>query len=163
MNDPKPAPLSFATEKYFGVNAFKFQAADGKETFIRYRIVPDEYVILSKDDLKSTSESYLFDELSERLQKGPAILKLVAQLAEEGDTTDDATVHWSEKRKVVELGIIKLEEVEGEGESEKEQKHIIFDPIPRVEGIEASADPLLDMRAAVYLLSGRGRRAAPEE
>jgi catalase len=43
-----------------------------------------------------------------------------------------------------------------------EQKHIIFDPIPRVEGIEASADPLLELRAAIYLLSGRRRRAAPE-
>jgi catalase len=37
---------------------------------------------------------------------------------------------------------------------------VIFDPIPRVEGVEASDDPLLEMRAAVYLVSGRGRRAA---
>ena len=42
-----------------------------------------------------------------------------------------------------------------------QQKHIIFDPIPRVEGIEPSADPLLELRAAIYLLSGRRRRAAP--
>ena len=28
------------------------------------------------------------------------------------------------------------------------------DPIPSVEGIEASADPLLELPAAVYLLSG---------
>jgi catalase len=41
-----------------------------------------------------------------------------------------------------------------------QQKHIIFDPIPRVDGIEPSADPLLELRAAVYLLSGRRRRAA---
>jgi catalase len=41
-----------------------------------------------------------------------------------------------------------------------EQKQIIFDPIPRVEGIEASADPLLELRAAIYLISGRRRRAA---
>ena len=41
-----------------------------------------------------------------------------------------------------------------------QQKQIIFDPIPRVEGIEPSADPLLELRAAIYLLSGRERRAA---
>jgi catalase len=41
-----------------------------------------------------------------------------------------------------------------------QQKHIIFDPIPRVDGIEPSADPLLELRAAIYLLSGRRRRAA---
>ena len=37
---------------------------------------------------------------------------------------------------------------------------IIFDPIPRVDGIEPSEDPLLNTRADVYLLSGRRRRAA---
>jgi catalase len=31
-----------------------------------------------------------------------------------------------------------------------------------VDGIEPSGDPLLELRAAVYLLSGRRRRAAPE-
>jgi hypothetical protein len=41
-----------------------------------------------------------------------------------------------------------------------QQKHIIFDPIPRLAGIEPSDDPLLDLRAAVYLISGRKRRAA---
>ena len=41
-----------------------------------------------------------------------------------------------------------------------EQKHIIFDPIPRLAGIEPSDDPLLELRAAIYLLSGRKRRTA---
>jgi catalase len=41
-----------------------------------------------------------------------------------------------------------------------EQKKIIFDPIPRVDGIEPSDDPLLELRAAIYLISGRRRRAA---
>jgi catalase len=37
-----------------------------------------------------------------------------------------------------------------------------YKPIPRVDGIEPSDDPLLELRAAVYLLSGRRRRQAPE-
>jgi catalase len=41
-----------------------------------------------------------------------------------------------------------------------EEQRIIFDPIPRVDGIEASADPLFEPRANVYLMSGRRRRAA---
>jgi catalase len=41
-----------------------------------------------------------------------------------------------------------------------EQKHLIFDPIPRLAGIEPSDDPLLELRAAIYLISGRRRRAA---
>ena len=38
-------------------------------------------------------------------------------------------------------------------DSVAQQKHIIFDPIPRVDGIEPSDDPLLELRAAIYLLS----------
>jgi catalase len=85
---------------------------------------------------------------------------LSAQIAEEGDPTDDATKHWPEERKQVELGTIKLDKYEEEKESLKEQQRIIFDPIPRVEGVEVSDDPLLDVRASLYLMSGRVRRAA---
>jgi catalase len=41
-----------------------------------------------------------------------------------------------------------------------EQQRIIFDPIPRIDGIAASADPLFEPRANVYLMSGRRRRGA---
>lgn len=40
-------------------------------------------------------------------------------------------------------------------DDEQQQKRMIFDPLPRVDGIEPSDDPLLELRAAVYLLSGR--------
>jgi len=39
-------------------------------------------------------------------------------------------------------------------------QQIIFDPIPRVEGVESSEDPLLEDRANVYLISGKERREA---
>lgn len=162
VNDPKPSPASFATEKYFSVNAFKLLSKDGEGTFVRYRIAPDSGLsTLSDAELASKSKTYLFDELPERLSNGPIKFKLLAQIAEEGDVTDDATEHWPKDRKQVELGMIKLDNIQSAEES-KDQKHIIFDPIPRVEGIEPSADPLLDMRAAVYLISGKERRAAPE-
>jgi catalase len=35
-----------------------------------------------------------------------------------------------------------------------------FDPIPRVDGIDNSGDPLSEVRPKIYLLSGRRRRAA---
>ncbi|KAK3703387.1 hypothetical protein LTR37_014493 [Vermiconidia calcicola] len=159
---PKPFPSSFATEKYYGLNAFKLVSDNGSGTFVRYRMTPDAgHSVLSESDVASKSKTYLFDELPERLSNGPASFKLHAQVAEEGDPTDDATKHWPGSRKVVELGTIKVDSVEEETESKREQQRIIFDPVPRVEGIEPSADPLLDMRAAVYLISGRERRAAP--
>ena len=45
---------------------------------------------------------------------------------------------------------------------DEQHRRIIFDPIPRVDGTEPSDDPLLELRAAIYLLSGRRRRQAAE-
>ena len=156
---PKPAPISFANEAYFGVNAFKLVNADGKATYFRYRIFPlagEENV--SDETLKEKGADFLFDELPVRLGEGPISFRICAQIAEEGDQTDDATVHWPDNRKVVDLGTVELDSfVE---DDEKKQKQIIYDPIPRIKGIEPSDDPLLELRAAVYLISGKQRRAA---
>ncbi|GAB7325672.1 hypothetical protein MBLNU13_g09648t2 [Cladosporium sp. NU13] len=158
---PKPSPVSFATEKYFGVNAFTLVSAEGGRTSVRYRIAPEAGVqTLAEEDVKGKSETYLFDEIPQRLEGSSIEFKLLAQIARAGDPTDDATQHWPGDREVVELGTIELKEILSEEESRKLEKYVIFDPIPRVEGVEASDDPLLDVRAAVYLISGKGRRAA---
>ena len=73
---------------------------------------------------------------------------MAVQLAEDGDIIDDATARWPEERPQLALGEISLKEIAAHNASE--QQHIIFDPIPRVDGIEASADPL---RAASQHLS----------
>ncbi|KAK9423789.1 putative Catalase-like domain-containing protein [Seiridium unicorne] len=159
VDAPKPTPTSFGKEKYFGVNAFKLISSEGKETFIRYRITPvDGEEHLDEGALKDKSQTFLFDEVPEKLKHRPIEFKLTAQLAEDGDITDDSTVKWPEERKVVELGAIKLESVADDQAAQ--QKHIIFDPIPRVEGVEASADPMLQARAGIYLISGKERRSA---
>jgi catalase len=74
---------------------------------------------------------------------------------------DDATIHWPEDRTQLELGTLTLDQPVAD--NAHEQKQIIFDPIPRIDGIEPSDDPLLELRAAVYLISGRKRRTAPEQ
>lgn len=127
---------------------------------MRYRIVPPAgFQALSPDEVQEKGDNYLFEEVPKLLEAGPIVFKLVAQVAEEGDVTDDCCVHWPAARAIVELGTISLEGlVENDA---AEQKHIIFDPVPRnIPGVEASADPLIDVRAALYLLSGRERRAA---
>ncbi|MBB5340424.1 catalase family peroxidase [Tunturiibacter gelidoferens] len=156
---PKPAPSSFARESYFGATAMKFTNKDGVGRFGRYRIVPEagnDHL----DDAATAAKSanYLVDEIVERVGKGPIKFKILVQLANDGDVVDDATIHWPEDRKVLELGSFALTALVED--NAHEQKQIIFDPIPRVEGIEPSDDPLLELRAAIYLLSGRRRRAA---
>ncbi|WP_263365111.1 catalase family peroxidase [Edaphobacter bradus] len=158
---PKPTPSSFARETYYGVTAMKFTNKDGVSGFGRYRILPEagnDY--LGDGAVAGKSADFLFDELAERIAKGPVKYRLLVQIANDGDVVNDATIHWPEGRKLLELGAIALTKMVAE--NPHEQKHIIFDPIPRVDGIDASDDPLLELRAAVYLISGRRRRAAPE-
>lgn len=156
---PKPLAVSFATEKYFGVTAFEFINATGASQFVRYQIVPEggtEY--LDEEAAKAKGPDYLFEEIASRIGAGPVKFKVMAQLAGVGDVVDDATIHWPAERTVTELGTLTL--TAPVADNAAEQKQIIFDPIPRVDGIEASDDPLLELRAAVYLISGRRRRKA---
>ncbi|KAF9503678.1 hypothetical protein BS47DRAFT_1355989 [Hydnum rufescens UP504] len=159
VKTPKPSPSSFARENYFGVHAYKFTNKDGKEQFARYRVTPDAGADhLDDATTEAKDPDFLFNEINTRIHQGPVSFQLWAQIAEDGDTLDDVTVSWPETRQVLDLGKITLNAfVE---DDPKEQKYIIFDPIPRVEGIEPSADPLLELRASVNLLSGRQRRAA---
>jgi catalase len=162
VQTPKPQPVSLAKDAFFSVSAFQFKNAEGKVSFGRYRIVPDGGTEFYKDeDVAALSPTYLFDELTDRVKAGPIRMKILVQLAAEGDPTDDATVHWPEDRPILAFGTLELTSLVADNPAE--QKRIIFDPIPRTEGIEPTADPLFELRAAIYLLSGRRRRAATPE
>jgi catalase len=156
---PKPFPSSLAREAYFAVTAFAFTNADGKTKFGRYRILPvlgNDF--LTEDQVSRLSPNYHYDEIAERVAKEPVRFRILVQVADAGDPVDDATARWPESRELVEFGTVELTAVVPD--TLAQQKHIIFDPIPRVDGIEPSADPLLELRAAIYLLSGRRRRSA---
>jgi catalase len=159
VQTPKPIPTSFARESFFAVSAFKFTNADGVSRCGRYRVVPvtgNEY--LREGEAAARSPNFLFDEIRGRVAKEPVRFRIAVQLAGDGDIADDATVRWPEDRRQLAFGEISLHEISPNNAGE--QQHIIFDPIPRVDGIEASADPLFEPRANIYLMSGRRRRAA---
>ena len=156
---PKPFPSSLARESFFAVTAFAFTNAAGETKYGRYSILPEKgNDYLTAEQAAAIAPNYHYDELAEHVAKEPIRFKIVVQVADASDVTDNATIHWPDDRTVVEFGTVELTEVVPD--TIAQQKHIIFDPIPRVEGIEASADPLLELRAAIYLLSGRRRRAA---
>lgn len=104
------------------------------------------------------SPSYLQDEIKSRVASGPIGFSIKAQLAIESDITDDATIRWADSNPVVELGTLEVNKLVED--SDVVAKTTIFDPLPRVKGVEPSDDPLLEMRAALYLISGKQRRAA---
>ena len=159
---PKPLPTSFAKESFFAVNAYQFTNTDGISKYGRYRIQPDgEGEYLDAPAAAAKTPNYLFDEIKERIAKNPIVFRILVQLSAQGDIVDDATVQWPEDRPQVEFGRIELTSLTPNNDAE--QRHIIFDPIPRVDGIDPSSDPLLESRADVYLVSGRRRRAAPQD
>jgi len=156
---PKPSPASFAQEQYFGVTAFRFINRDGVARYGRYRIRPAAG-IQHLDDAAAQSKgaNYLFDEITQRVAAGPIRFEIDVQVAGETDVVDDATIHWPSDRRWIRFGTVEL--TGKAADDEQQQKTIIFDPIPRVDGIEPSDDPLLELRAAIYLMSGRRRRQA---
>jgi catalase len=158
VQTPKPSPASFATEAYFGVTAFRFINQHGVARYGRYRILPVAGVEHLDDAVaKSKDENYLFNELKERIPQGSIRFDIQVQIASDTDIVDDATIHWPADRPSVHFGTVTLTSIAPDDET---HRRIIFDPIPRVDGIEPSDDPLLELRAAIYLLSGRRRREA---
>jgi catalase len=156
---PKPIPTSFAREAFFAGTAFKFTNSSGVSQNGRFRIRPDagtEY--LSNEAAAKMSANFLFDELGPRLIKQPVKLGIFVQIPEPGDDIADASTTWPASRTEIRFGTITL--TERVDEQAPERRKIIFDPLPRVDGIDSSGDPLTQVRADLYLLSGRRRRAA---
>jgi catalase len=156
---PKPIPASFAKESFFAVSAFKFTNSEDIDQYGRYRILPEEQSeYLNPEEAAAKGPDFLFEELTKRLQRGPVRYRITIRLAAAGDPVDDATAQWPPDRQHAEFGLVTLtREIPP---SDADARRIIFDPIPRVEGIEPSGDPLFEPRADVYLASGRRRRAA---
>lgn len=160
---------SFATEQWHGTHAYKFTNADGQERFFRWRVVPWQGVMKhSKHDAAQQSKNFQFEDLEWRMNNNRSIkYRLLAQLAEAGDPTNDSTKVWPETNEFVEMGEIVIDRLWSmdEGTSHgREQKRIIYDPMPRyIDGIDASDDPLIEVRTNVYLISGRIRREHVDE
>jgi catalase len=156
---PKPIPTSFTRDAFFAITAFKFTTAAGVSKFGRFRILPElgtEY--LTNEEAAKKSPDFLFDEIGPRLQRGPCRLAVSVQIAGPGDDVTDASTTWPASRAIVPFGTITL--TARVDDQEPERRKMILDPVPRIDGIDPAGDPLTELRADVYLLSGRRRRAA---
>lgn len=159
VSAPQQIPTSFARESYFAVTAFKFTNEAGVSCYGRFRIRPEggaEY--LTDDEAAKKTPNFLFEEISERVSREPVRLYVLVQIAESDDKVDDSSAVWPEDRRQIEFGTVTLTGLVVNGE--REQGRIIFDPVPRVDGIDPSGDPITLARSGVYLLSGRRRRSA---
>jgi len=157
VTQPNPTPVSFATQAYYGNNAFIFVNAEGKKQAFRYQILPVAgETHLEAPDAAKKPANFLMDEIKERIGKAPVAFRLIAQLAAPDDPTADATKVWPADRKQMELGTIKLSAVDPK--SDQTQKELEFTPTNLTDGIQLSDDPLPAFRAKVYRISVEHRQ-----
>lgn len=149
---PQPIPASYATQAYFGVNAFKFTNAEGASKFGRYRVIPEAgESYLSDADAARLPPNFLSDTVRERVKTAPVKFKLLVQLAEPGDAITDATAVWPDSRPTVELGEIAITTVDPD--SLGHEKKLLFVPTNVTAGIVPSDDPIIALRAQAYGVS----------
>lgn len=156
VTTPKPAPASFATQAFYGVNAFSFTNAKGESRYGRYQIIPlAGQQSLTEEQAAKAAPDYLMEELPARLKSSQVKYRIVVQLAEKGDVINDPTVVWPDTRPLVELGVLTLRAAIVD--SQQLEKTLMFNPLLLPDGIAASDDPILLARPAAYAVS-YGRR-----
>lgn len=157
VQDPKPVPESFTTESYYANNALIFVDEKGHRQAGRYQIVPvDGARYLDEATAKGKSPDFLREELRSRVMATPAKFRLLLQLPNPTDQTNDGSIVWPDDRKKLELGIITITSVVAN--SAAAERELAFDPTHLVDGIELSDDPLPALRSMVYSYSVAGRR-----
>jgi catalase len=148
----KPVPAGYGQASYYGEHAFLFTAADGTSRFGRYRWIPEAgEAYVPPDDARKLSPNFLREELEKRLQKAPVVFRLLLQVAETGDPTNDITRLWPADRTLVELGRLEINAISPTGAADEQR--LIFDPTNLVNGIDLSDDPFLLARSAAYSIS----------
>ncbi len=154
-------PASFGTAAYFSNNAFVFVNKDGVKQAGRYQFLPlAARRDLSDDEAKAMSPNFLSEELRRRLANGPVKFRLVVQLANAGDPTNDASLVWPDDRRTIEMGTISVTSVVAD--SDTAQKALVFFPTALTDGIELSDDPLPALRTSAYALSFARRQQASQ-
>ncbi|MEA2191841.1 MAG: catalase [Solirubrobacteraceae bacterium] len=148
-------PLSFATARFNGLHAFFLVDAEGRRRAFRFRWLPLAGIraMDPKDDVE-TPPQYLVSEIKQRVERGPVAWKLVFQLADPGDPTDDVTKQWPEDRELLEAGELVIDRLHEDPEL---VDGWVFDPTRMPPGIELSDDPLLHFRSEAYAESHRRR------
>ena len=145
---PKPMAVSYGTQPFFGVNAFKFTNAQGTAKFGRYRIVPESGpAYVSDEEAAKRPPNALADNLRASVEKGPVKFHLLVQVADANDPTTDATKIWPDSRPTVELGEIAVTKAL---DTKKVENQLLFLPTNLTAGIEASDDPLINTRTEAY-------------
>ncbi|KAH6688495.1 catalase-like domain-containing protein [Plectosphaerella plurivora] len=164
FTSPKPNPHDYGTIVYYQPNTHILTNAEGKETNVRYRLIPQDGVHLYDPSvIDRIAESYLEIDLLQRFPLRPIMFTIKAHIADADDVLDDATVPYKSQT-FVDVGRLEINKVSDDNANRSQQ--IAFSPTPEkggVEGIRASNDPLIQTRRGVYGISAGQRRNEERE
>ena len=150
-------PESYATVAYNSIHSFRWTASDGTARWVRYRFEPEEGERqLPGDEAKSRGADYLQEDL---LARDSTAFRMVVVIAAEEDAVDDPTIPWPDERERVQVG--RLELTGPETERERDGDILVFDHTRVTDGIEVSADEILNFRPRAYSASVTRRTGAP--
>ncbi|QIJ73350.1 catalase [Methylobacterium sp. NI91] len=142
----------FADSTFRSLNAFRFVAADGRATPVRWALVPERPAVQeSAAQAARTDKNYLFDDLIAQLQREPLRWHLVVTISRVDDATTDPTLPWPADRENVDVGTLTL--TGATPEEAGNCRDVNFDPLVLPDGIAPSDDPLLSARSAAYARS----------
>lgn len=145
----KPS-ASYATESYYGLNAFYLVDAQGKRRPVRWRVEPLEAAAAPLAE-PAHGADYLQADLQQRLAKGPLRWRLLVTLGTADDSTRDATRQWPADRPTVDAGTVVISR--SASQDEGPCRDVNYDPTVLPRGIAVSDDPLLPARSAAYAAS----------
>lgn len=141
-------PASYAHAPYWGVNAFKFTNAQGKQSYGRWRLEPRAGLVgLTDEQLATFSDDFLLPELKQRLTKDSVIFNVWLQLAGPQDDVKNPSIAWSSANQEVRMGQIVINGLNDTCEP------TMFNPAVLPQGQALSEDPTLLVRAGSYGIS----------
>jgi catalase len=152
LRDNAP-PASYATTPYFAINTFVLTNAQNQRQPVRWTFEPVAgRVGLTAEERTARGANFLDGELRERIARGPAEWRVLLQFPQAGDDLNSPVVAWPADRRTVEVGRLRItgaQDVSGPAACDA----LLFNPTLLPPGIDASDDPILNVRAEVYAIS----------
>ncbi len=139
----------FGDETFNSLDAFRFVAADGTVTGVRWSFVPIAPPTVSPP--VAGDKNFLFDELIAEVTAHPLQWRMIVTVAGPGDVTADPTVAWPADRRTVDAGTLTIDHLSAEADGACDA--VVFDPLVLPDGITPSDDPIPAARSAAYARS----------
>ena len=151
-------PASYATAPYFGINTFILTNAQNQRQPVRWTFEPVAgRVGLTAEERTARGANFLDGELRERIASGPAEWRVLLQFPQAGDDLNSPVMAWPADRRTVEVGRLRITGAQP-ASGPAACDGAMFNPVQLPSGIDASDDPILNVRAEVYAIS-QSRRA----